>query len=211
MSASGFITPATKSFRRKAKKPAPLRKQVQTIKKQLAEQRPESKYEDTTPINGIVTTTASVVELSILTQGTSAITRIGDRVRLHSLFLRISLTVNAVATANFLRLILIRDKQPNGATMTAADYFEATPSYDGQVQNYNTQRFKILKDRTYALAAGSNSLMVDKWYKAINCIATYQGATALSITNELVLLAISDQAVNGPTVKITSRLRYSDA
>lgn len=204
-----------RNFRRRRPNPAKkvqeweltrLRKQVKRMMPKL-----ERKVDDSPSTPLVVTTTASITNILSPAQGTGDDDRIGDRVNAKSLFIRLSITPNATAGMNFLRFIVLRDKQGNGAAPSAANVLSASTDYQSPINEDYGQRFKVLFDRTYTVDNDANGAQVDKIYRKLNFRTVWpdEGSTWPN-TNSLLVFMISDQATNGPTVQYYARVRFTD-
>lgn len=192
------------------------RKGKLTVKK-LAKQvksmmpKPEWKIVDTVVGGGIILNTASVISLVPVSQGTTDLTRIGNKITVRSFLLRLSIVPNAVQGYNFLRAILVRDKQPNGVLLTIAQLLQTgAGGYQSAINDNNGTRFKVLFDRTYTVDVDANGAQVDKQFKKLKFVVNYPDTATTPTTNDLVFVLISDAGVNGPTVVGNVRVRYTD-
>lgn len=93
--------------------------------------------------------------LNEMQQGTSGLTRIGDRIRVRRI--QIWFKMDAVMDAANIRMMLIRDRKPNGALPTSALIFEnstladVNPVYAMYNEDQIPSRFTILKDKVYTV------------------------------------------------------------
>jgi len=201
-----------KRLRRRGVKPTAqvkgyqLNRVMRTVKRLIP--KPEWKNSDVTQSSTIITSTATIVDLFSLSQGTGEGDIIGDKCRLKSWLYRVSITPNTTAGLNYLRLILVLDHQANGATPSAADILQAPTDYTSPLNDDNGQRFKVLFDKTYTVDTDANGAQVDKVYRRLRALVEMSGS---AITNGLFLLQLSDQAMNGPAVTWYSRVRYTDS
>jgi len=172
--------------------------------------RLEWKSIDTTQVPTTITTTAAVTNVAAIAQGTGESQRVGDKVTLRSWVWRMAVTPNATAGTNFLRMILIRDKQGNGSAPAIADILQSATNFNSPLNNDSGQRLKVLFDRTYTVDTDATGAQTDKMYRKFKILAEYSAAGTIPITNSLYLVQISDQAVNGPSVEWYSRVRFTD-
>lgn len=186
--------------------------QLNMMRKQLKRliPRPEWKSIDVTQAATVITNTPTVTNISPIAVGTGESGRIGDKVTLRSWIFRIGVTPNSTAGVNFLRVLLVRDKQGNNAAPASTDILQSASNYNSPLNNDNGQRFKILFDRTYTVDTDANGAQVDKMYRKFKTLAEF-GATTIATTNSLYLLQVSDQVTNGPSVEWYSRVRYTDS
>lgn len=206
-----------KKFFRKKKNPAKavkeweLQKVQKSIKKLIP--KPERKYNDQAdnPPGTIVTTTGSVTHLSPLLHGTTDTTRIGDRVTYRSLLFRMFVTPNSTAGINYLRAVIVRDKQANASAPTMAQVFQTASIVLSPLNDDFSERFKVLYDRLFTVDTDATGAQVEKIYRKFKFVTEYDDTAAIPNTNSVYLLLLSDQATNGPSVAFWSRLRYTDA
>ncbi len=158
----------------------------------------------------------TIVQLTNLSQGDSAITRDGQQVKLTSLQFRAFLDMNASAVDTNITILLVRDNQTNQAIYTTGDVLATTAnrvSVLSPVSINNASRFRILKRWQYALSAASNSSVSIVFSKALNEKIRYD-ANVGDITDltrsSLSLLFISDEPTDEPVVTFVLRLRFID-
>ena len=109
--------------------------------------RPELKYSDSN-ISGAINTTGLVTLLHVPVLGTDFTNRIGRKTLIKSVFLRGLLSrdlTTASALACQCRMILVLDKQPNGAAPAITDILVAANSYS-QLNPNNRDRFRVIRD-----------------------------------------------------------------
>jgi len=117
------------------------------------------------------------------------------------------------------RIMLVYDKQANGAALTVAMVL-LTASITSPRNLENRQRFVVLMDKVVNLAedgAGGLSSVMWQAYKRLNLPVTFNsgdaGTVADIITGSLYLLYIGDKAAGAiaGTLSTRMRLRYEDA
>lgn len=188
----------------------------------------EKKHVDVTRANAVVTSAGSMTLLNGLTQGTTDVTRVGDDVKFTSSFLRMGIQHNsAVTSGEFLRFILFRDNQSNGAAPSGNDLLVTSSDPFSPLNLDYSRRFKILKDKIYCTSdSGSNEAQYLKFFldfskvkpshsSKVNIHKTDYGlgnaGTVADIsTGAYYIWLCSNEAVNGPFVRFTNRLRYVD-
>jgi len=216
MPASTFSKPRPKKLRRKKQlKPTTrvkgyqLNKALKQVKRMIP--RPEWKSFDVARAATTITTTATLTNLAAMSPGTGESDFVGDKVRMKSVLLRMSITPNATAGVNYLRVIVFRDKQSNvGTPPTAATLLQVATNYLSPLNNDNGMRFKVMYDQTFTVDTDANGAQVQKLYRRLNYVSEFQAGVAIPITNSTYILEISDQAANGPSVQWYSRVRYTD-
>ena len=178
----------------------------------------EIKAVDVSQANYALDTSGTVTCLSLANTGTSFFNRIGRRIKLASVQITGNIAnTGATATAGVLRIIIVYDKQSNGALPSYADVITSVVQagtttsghLDGPNQN-NRDRFKILVDRkihvptvTTSVANGfpspdSNDTRVHI-YKRLNHTVQFKGDTnpttiADISTGSLIMLTVGPGA-----------------
>jgi len=120
----------------------------------------DSTFSQTTSATGaLVSFTGAVngTSLCLIPQGTTDNTRIGQKINLK----RIRIKFNAILTANTvtgerIRIILWKDKQANGAAPAVTDIL-TNADIDSFINMDNTERFEIIKDRTFIIQPQSGT------------------------------------------------------
>lgn len=144
-------------------------------------------------------TTATFDLLNGMAQGTTASTRVGQSVKCDGIFVRLAITINASATTSFERVLVVMDKQANGAAPAIGSILNATTVVSPFVIGAQN-RFAILMDESFALSAGGIQCVL--YDKSIACSShvEYNTGSAGTIadinTNSIYLIHFSDQATN---------------
>ncbi len=117
--------------------------------------RSEKKFFDDTQATFSMTTTGAVAsaDLFLITQGSTANQRIGRKILITDLYFRghLFLPGQSTSTHDTGRIIILLDKQANGANPVQADILVGTNWKD--FRNLDTShRFKVLATRTYNFA-----------------------------------------------------------
>lgn len=183
----------------------------------------ETKVADTDPAAYACDTTGSVTLLNGIATGTDYTDRVGRKVVIKSIYLRgFVLPVDTSTSNNLSRLILVYDKQPNGAAPAVTDILKSSTA-QSQLNINNRDRFMILMDKQYAMGAydattgyiGSPSVQQVKKYKKCNLETIYGGtlSTIASInTGALYLVTIgSAAAAAGGEFRGSVRVRFVDS
>ncbi len=112
---------------------------------------PERKYKDV--ILGLtnIGTGIQFNQMTNLAEGTSSTSRIGLKVRWVNILWRFVTDVNTAVTSSSVRMILLLDKQPNGAQFADADFLETVANYQSPIKKGSGRRFNVLFDRTYTI------------------------------------------------------------
>lgn len=193
----------------------------QYVKKQIHKDD-ETKYFDATTSAGIglydtVSTAGTLYELSIPTQGAGDSNRIGDKLELRGLRLRLAFQPGD--SVNLLRMIIFQYRG-NSTLHTPAINEVIQSIYVGVdsplapfTHDYKNQ-FGILYDKTYALSSAATPLIVINKKIKLKYAKKQVAFTAASTngSNKLYMILVSDSsAIPHPQVNFISRLFYDDA
>jgi len=176
------------------------------IRLKTAFEEEQNNYSTNSALNAI-STSGTVFDLGQIPEGTMAYGRIGTRVVLCEVEVRLNLVI--ADTTNFIRIICFLDRRCNGTAPTAAEILE-TVTYDSSRLFINKDRFKILRDKTYALSQNGNEALSDVWrFNMAEVVRFKADATGLAAENQPFLFAISDSGVvSHPTLSFGSNLVY---
>jgi len=160
-------------------------------------------------------TTPSRIFLHPLSRGTDALDRIGRTIKLDRVSIRATYTQNAAATNTTLRLVLLWDKTPGGATPTYADVFDHASSPVAHTNLANVKRFVIMKDHLICMKSGTLTAFGEfQLEMGLNHHSTCNSGNAGDITDvetgALFLFMISTEATNTPSVYLDTRVRFYD-
>ncbi len=124
--------------------------------------RGETKFFDTDldAIFGTIASTFESANLVIIAQGNTESQRIGRKVVLTRVdckgLLTLPTTAVAADTSDVVRLLLVCDKQTNGAAFTGTDLWESN-SWRSFNNLSNSSRFRVLQSKTYTFNCGAGS------------------------------------------------------
>lgn len=186
------------------------------------------KFFDQDPTFGaIVSSSGGVVHVDIITQGVAVNQRVSSTWRNESAYLTgFIFNSPTAAQTTITRIMLVWDRQPNGAAAAVTDIFEAVaPS--GVARFYrreNLSRFRILYDRMFVcngLVTGTASQRPLSVIREIvnfppNMFAQTEtsdatGAIGNRISGALLAVAVSDQLIaTAPTLQLSIRLEFED-
>lgn len=194
-----------------------LRHQMQGIE--------EKKVIDTAAVNHNCDTTGLVSLINGVAQGSDFNNRIGRKVTIKSVQLRGHFTSQDGEVADcYCRLLIVYDRQPNGALPSVTDVLTASTSVSFMNLN-NRERFVILAEHSIALADKSSLVAGDQWrgspttasvdiYRKVDLPVIFDGtgATIGDIqTGSLFVLSIGDQVTNNAyNCALTTRVRFVD-
>jgi len=117
----------------------------------------EKKFLDTDVAAANITVAAGAIVDSVnkVAQGDTESERIGRKIVVKSLHMKTTLNTSATDPDGVFRMIIYVDSQANGAAAAVTDILEAVGV--NEFRNLaNSQRFRVLHDRTYTLNATSN-------------------------------------------------------
>ena len=187
---------------------------------------PEIKFNDQTVATDAAVASAGTIPYSsfvAIAQGTGESDRIGRKCIVKTVHLRGALKLPATATAANAavrcRMLVVADKQCNGAQYSITDVLE-TANVDSFRNLSNSQRFLIFMDKTYVLnakagisASFGENLVPLMWNKTMRLPIEYSSTTGTLSevrSNNLNCFLIADtDAVVLATIRI--RVRFSDS
>lgn len=177
----------------------------------------EPKYYDKKVTVVAVGDTPTIVPLCTPTQGTAKNERVGDYLYLMQVLIYFQFAIGATDTVD-MRLILLLDKQPNGAQFSGSNLMQNASVGVEPYSNFNASyrdRFVILRDKMFTFSNNGNASFSWKLFKRLGVIAhnsgTAQDATDYR-TNGLYLYYITNSAVGvAPTISFNSRVHFRDA
>lgn len=140
----------------RAKRPSPsaasrrrnLRKTVKLCMRRLSELK-----HSTTNVSAATLVAGAVTSASILSQGTTASTRVGQQVHVSRFYVTGVCTLPAASASDCVRLLFYVDKQADGANPTVTDLLETASFYAPYNMDKVGSRFRILSDRMIDLEA----------------------------------------------------------
>ncbi len=180
---------------------------------------------------GVISNTSSVV---LIGQGVTESTRIGRKCVIRNIGWRGKLQLQSISgaglqTAETVRLILVQDKQANGAapTVSGAAGLLETANYQSFNNLSNKSRYLVLSDQTFAmnaLAAAGNGTANDTaqvdvnfdFYKKCNIPMEYSGTADPSVigevrTNNVFGILIANTGNSVINLESKFRIRFSDS
>ncbi len=163
----------------------------------------------------------TVFQLTNVAQGDTIITRNANKTVVKMIEMKLMLKINASASSSQIRVILLKDKQTNGAVFAATEVLESVANILGLLSPYevnNKQRFHIISDKVYVLNRPGVGAVVDParyvtLKRKLNMVMHYDGTNADITgpqTNSLALLLISNEPTNEPTADLFLRTSFID-
>lgn len=170
----------------------------------------EKKYIDTTATVTTLLTTPTITLLNSSQTGTDYTNRIGREIKMSSNYLR----WNGTASGNgHLRVMIVYDKQPNGAFPNLSDIIiTGLANYTLSPNNLNNKdRFISVSDKVYTFNTANTPNMFVKKYKKLATNTTYSNTTTgigslATGALYLVLMASTDTI----TFNYNNRVRFID-
>lgn len=184
------------------------------VKKQLAREIEIKRVDgisNLSPLMGV----AAIHLFNGIALGNDDFQRIGNQVT--NKYIKCKGDVTFPDSTNKVRVLLLQDKQPNGAFPTIGDLFTFTTQPIVSFLTPDSKaRFNVLRDKVYSGGSqGPTSRPLD-WYVPLKNTRTVYSAAGDSIvairTNAYYLVAISDSTVvPNPVVNLACRIAYTDA
>lgn len=183
--------------------------------------RPEIKYADGAFAQTLAGSTTTFYLLNGIAQGVQVNNRIGNQVSFTKFQNRFSLTlVNAMggAPAGSIagRIMLVLDKQPNGAIFAITDLLVAATTVSFNNLD-NRQRFRVWKDMRFTLDASSNDTSINRTYMISKRLkTTYNLATnvvgAIRSNSVYMIIIFDAPTVAGEQINVEQyqRVRFVD-
>lgn len=200
-----------KKFKKKYKKKTLAAAAYALAKKNKREMKTELKYNQPPVSETPDNTGFDLVLLNGVDVGDTAQTRDGNKIYIKNIQFRLTLIKASAATETSVRVMLIQDKQPNGAAFSITDVL-VTDSIS-QVRNLKkSNRFKVFYDKIHIVHTYRPMTFI-KYFKRCNIQTQYidTGNGVADITsNSLYLAFISDESVNAPSIAGYARLRFTD-
>lgn len=189
----------------------------------------EEKVFDVDGSGGIViTSTPTVVNLTNIAQGSDYFNRVGDSILLQGIEFRARVNSNTAAGADWMRVLIVRDKLQRGVDPVLGDVLQGGTS--PSVQPYlepQDQRFDVLYDHLIEInspgvglaTSGSSTtymphrVVLPPLVRKYNVHVKYQNTTGADASNwigGLYLMAVAGDATNGPNLSYAFRVRFTD-
>lgn len=178
----------------------------------------ERKFLDTA-LTADATTTASINAVNVMVVGTGANTRIGRRILMKSLQIRCQIEREdpATTTAQHVRMMVVYDRQSNGAAPAVTDILD-TSAVQSLRNMANVGRFFMLSDEFVEITAaqGGNQYFIYNKFLKFNLPVYYNAGNAGTIadvsTGGLFVIYLGSQAAGVDDINVTgsARLRFTD-
>jgi hypothetical protein len=163
-----------------------------------------------------ITTSGDVVALSgLIPQGTTAVTRIGDNIKVKQLDCRFSITQGD--TTNVCRLMCIYLKGTPTGSATISNFLESGAGGSADVQSFysayqNGKSFEVLYDEIVVVAQQWRQVQYRSFTIPVNRGIEYFTSTNNSAAGEVYFIALSDSAIApNPVFYMNIKAWYTDA
>ncbi len=159
--------PYRRSYRRFRRRRMPRRNLTRKVNRLTkAVNMKERKFIDTQIINTAMSATGTITQLTNVAQGVTDVTRIGNKITVVGVLL--SYLQNSDISTNT-RVLLVQDKQTNGAIYASEDLFQDATAQDIIVSPKNAdfkRRFRIYLDKNHSFSvAGVGTKYFKKFFK----------------------------------------------
>lgn len=161
-------------------------------------------------------TSATVALLTGIAQGDTQNDRNGNSIKAQSVSTKYNVEMNSSATATQVRIMLVIDKNSNGAAPVLSDILDNGVASNA-VAHYNSDtagsRFLILHDKSYSLSINGSRTISGSCYSKLNHHVKFTsstGAQASCASGHLYLILWSDESTNTPIITQSSVFRYTD-
>jgi len=185
-------------------------------------------------VTGFSSAAPNVVYFNTMINGAELYQRVGRKVYMKSLHLRGWVQNTGTSVADFARIIVFYDANPNGSAITQTDLLQdsnaaAAVSATAEINLFNRERFQILRDHQMLLPSVTNTggvltnafipqtdsqLNIDMFIKLKGLEGVYNatnGATIADIqTGAIGMLLMCETSTNEWDFTWHSRLRYYD-
>lgn len=190
---------------------------IQNVSKFVTMGQQERKFLDNN-----ITLPATTVATGVLTllngcaQGTTAITRVGTRIYMKSVHIRMNLSVNVPTSASTaIRCLVVYDKESNGAAPLATDILAQDTSCAAN-NLYRPGRFTTLMDEfIHPMNGNACGYFIDRYVK-IGLPVLFNSGNAGTVADissgaVYVLINTNSMAYTNITGNTNARIRYTDA
>lgn len=146
-----------------------------------------------------------------IVQGTTALTRIGNKIQIKRLDIKMSFRLVGTDKYNSVRYLIVSDRSPNGLAPALSDILISLGigtalNFQSCINPYHTNRFKILTDKVIDLDSDFKDQVHVRRVIPMNLPVQYQGDTGAiaSISQGAIYLIAGSQAYAGASGATTS-------
>jgi len=182
----------------------------------------EKKFKDNSSTTN-ATTTAKLTLLNGMQMGTSALTRIGQRILVKSIQYNLAMAREdpALSTTQYVRVCVVYDRQANAVAPTNDMIFDTA---SGTIATWcrnlaNAGRFFMISDRLFTFPGvngGGEQSTVDRFFRRVNLPVYYNSGNAGDIadiqTGSIYVIYTGSSAAGADNVvcDLITRIRYTD-
>jgi len=174
----------------------------------------EDKYNDVSSLATSLGTTPTQVLLNGLSQGTTAVTRIGQSIKTVNLEVTLTVSVDNVSTEpQYVRWVIVRDDQCNGSAFSSTTYWVSNSVYS--FTNVSADdRFYTYKDEIVCVSPNGPEGYIHRSVIPLSFHTKYNSGNAGTIADiykgSLYFMAISSDNTNTPELSANFRLWFVD-
>ncbi len=157
-----------------------------------------------------------IIQLNNIAQGDTSQTREGDQVKSTRINTKYFFTQHATATQTLVRVMMIKDSQPNGAIYTAGQILADVTVNDSIVSPNNLDgkfRFRVMYNKVHHMSDSGNQIVRGEIHVDLNDKIRFTGNAGdiTDLTNcGYSLMVMSTETTNTPAFTQFTRLRFID-
>ncbi len=161
-------------------------------------------------------TAPAIIQLTNIPQGDTDVTRDGAQVKLTSILVRYLYRQHPSSLIDFLRIMIVHDKQTNQSIYNINDLLEAsgaTTAMNSPLNLDNKYRFHVLYNQVHAMSINGKRCGNKEFMKEISLRIRFDNSTpAISdlTSSSLSLVIITIDNTNKSSIDIFTRIRYID-
>ena len=167
--------------------------------------------------NTAISTTPNIVDLFDPALGTADNDRIGDKVQIKSIDFRSQITLNASATEDYVRLMIVqwRDDSTAGDPTSAYLLQNNSTTYHAitqpDLERHEGGQFRLLFDKTYPMNSVSRRTVVARYRKTwkVGHQCQFMSETTEG-KGKVFLMTLGVNAVNTSSHALSCQVRYTD-
>lgn len=145
--------------------------------------------------------------------GTDVNNRIGRQITIESIQFRYDTAMNAAATSEGIRIMLIYTINPQAfATFVVGDYLAGTPSVNSPLNiSAHQGELIVMYDKLHRFSITGEQRQFGNFFKKLNHKVRWYGPNATDFKmGQFLILAISDNTPNPPGLELYGRVRFRD-
>lgn len=193
-----------------SKKSVRFTKSVAKIARKVVKNAGEKKFYDLDVAHNASNTGSVFGLLSNIVEGTSQNERIGDNIKLRSMYMQSTVLMNGTAGETKYRCLIVRQKgTAGGAPPTAADILKNHSSTYRVNSAVDTDKFTIVYDKVFPLHTYNKYRKVEFKLK-FNSKTIQYNDTSVYPNREYWMLSISDAGTFTPYIVGNLRIKYTD-